>query len=78
MYSVFIKTHYMKLKRYIFMILIAFLFSTASTSCRTAIFTKHSKTEVKTNAKGEIPPGQEKKLKGEKSAKKYAPGQEKK
>lgn len=33
---------------------------------------------VHTNAKGDIPPGQMKKITGEKSAKKYAPGQQKK
>lgn len=33
---------------------------------------------VKQNANGEVPPGQMKKVTGEKSAKKYAPGQQKK
>lgn len=33
---------------------------------------------VKKNANGDVPPGQVKKMTGEKSAKKYAPGQKKK
>jgi len=33
---------------------------------------------IKTNPNGKIPPGQMKKMTGEKSAKKYAPGQNKK
>lgn len=33
---------------------------------------------INTNAKGEIPPGQMKKITGEKSAKNHAPGQRKK
>ncbi|WP_163711483.1 hypothetical protein [Mangrovibacterium lignilyticum] len=45
-------------------------------SCKT-IFVGKNQT-VKTNANGDIPPGQMKKLTGKKSAKKYAPGQTKK
>lgn len=68
----------MKSKRIIVAILVAFAFSVFASSCRSVVFTGHPKREVKTNAKGEIPPGQMKKLTGEKSAKKYAPGQRKK
>jgi len=45
-------------------------------SCKTIFIGKHQ--TVKTNANGDIPPGQMKKLTGEKSAKDYAPGQQKK
>lgn len=45
-------------------------------SCRTILV--GNPHPVKTNANGDIPPGQLKKLTGEKSAKKYAPGQQKK
>jgi hypothetical protein len=45
-------------------------------SCRTVFVGKHH--TVKTNAHGDIPPGQKKKLTGKKSAKKYAPGQQSK
>jgi len=68
----------MKLKRIIPAILLAFTFSVFAGSCRSVHVHRQPKKEVKTNAKGEIPPGQMKKLTGEKSAQKYAPGQQKK
>ncbi len=58
----------------ILLLLVATILSFSS--CKT-IFVGHHQT-VKTNANGDIPPGQEKKLTGEKSAKEYAPGQQKK
>jgi hypothetical protein len=48
-------------------IVLVFVFMGAAESC-----------VVKKNANGEVPPGQMKKITGEKSAKKYAPGQQKK
>ncbi|MGS2763439.1 hypothetical protein [Sinomicrobium sp. M5D2P9] len=51
-------------------IFVLFLMAAFITSC--------SVHRVHTNAKGDIPPGQMKKITGEKSAKKYAPGQQKK
>ncbi|MCK3684520.1 hypothetical protein [Maribellus sp. YY47] len=68
----------MKSRRIILAVLMVFTFSMFTGGCRSAIFIRHSNPEIKTNAKGEIPPGQMKKLTGEKSAKKYAPGQRKK
>ncbi len=44
----------------------------------TAFLASCSVHRVHTNGKGDIPPGQMKKITGEKSAKKYAPGQQKK
>lgn len=63
----------MKIKSILLLLLAATL---TFSSCKT-IFVGHSQT-VKTNANGDIPPGQMKKLTGEKSAKAYAPGQQKK
>ena len=48
-------------------LLLSLLASFALTSCKT----------VHTNAHGDLPPGQAKKITGEKSAKNYAPGQQK-
>jgi len=48
-------------------LLLALLAGFAFTSCKT----------VHTNAHGDLPPGQAKKITGEKSAKNYAPGQQK-
>lgn len=42
-----------------------------------AAFTLASCKTVHTNAHGELPPGQAKKITGEQSAKAYAPGQQK-
>ena len=47
--------------------LLSLLAGFAFTSCKT----------VHTNAHGDLPPGQAKKITGEKSAKAYAPGQQK-
>jgi len=63
----------MKAKSFILLLVVSTL---TFSSCRTIyVWNNHT---VKTNAKGDIPPGQMKKLTGEKSAKKYAPGQQKK
>ena len=47
--------------------LLSLLAGLALTSCKT----------IHTNAHGDLPPGQAKKITGEKSAKAYAPGQQK-
>lgn len=52
----------------IFIVVISFSFS----SCGTSVYVKSKPHKVKT-----IPPGQMKKITGEKSAKKYAPGHNK-
>lgn len=63
----------MKLKSIMLLLLVTML---TFSSCRTIFIAKNQ--PVKTNANGDIPPGQMKKLTGEKSAKAYAPGQQKK
>jgi len=51
-------------------------FSAGFISCKTTVSARHPKSA--TIASQPLPPGQAKKLTGEKSAKKYAPGQQKK
>ena len=68
----------MKTRKQLLILLSLSLFLISGTSCQVFYPQHHSKGEVHTNSKGEIPPGQEKKMTGEKSAKQYAPGQEKK
>lgn len=75
--SLFTEIEKMKLRRYISAALLAFLLLSVSSSCHTTRVHASSK-KIHTNAKGEMPPGQKKKITGEKSAKKYAPGQKKK
>lgn len=48
-------------------------FSVGSAGCKTTTV-----RTTKTTTSGNLPPGQAKKLNGDKSAKKYAPGQQKK
>lgn len=55
-------------KRYLFIVLAAAI-SIGAVSCRA--------TRVNLNPNGDVPPGQMKKITGAKSAKKYAPGQNK-
>lgn len=62
----------MKLKIFLLLLAVTVTFS----SCK-SVFVTH-RTTVKTNAHGDVPPGQMKKLTGAKSAKAYAPGQNKK
>ena len=62
------------MKKLISYILLSATLSLA-TSCTTLVI---STTPVKTNPKGKVPPGQMKKTTGSKSAKQYAPGQQKK
>ncbi len=68
----------MKSKKHIFATLLVSALLIASTSCRTVIIPVHNRKVVHTNAHGKVPPGQMKKVTGEKSAKRYAPGQRKK
>ncbi|EKD30649.1 MAG: hypothetical protein ACD_77C00500G0005 [uncultured bacterium] len=56
-------------KRYLVLIMLAAVFALSTSSCRV--------TRVNSNSKGQIPPGQMKKITGSKSAKQYAPGQQK-
>jgi|GEM_PF-1588029 len=55
-------------KRYLFLVLAAAI-SIGAVSCRA--------TRINVNANGDVPPGQMKKITGAKSAKDYAPGQNK-
>lgn len=55
-------------KRYLFLVLAAAI-SIGAVSCRA--------TRINVNANGDVPPGQMKKITGAKSAKEYAPGQNK-
>jgi len=68
----------MKTKKTLFILILLLAFLLTGTSCHIIYPQHHSKGEVHTNAKGDIPPGQKKKMTGEKNAKQYAPGQEKK
>lgn len=68
----------MKTRKQLFILILLALFILTGSSCHVIYPQHHSKQQVHTNAKGDIPPGQKKKMTGEKSAKKYAPGQEKK
>lgn len=56
-------------KRYLILILVIALFAAGTSSCRVS--------RVSVNGKGHVPPGQMKKITGSKSAKEYAPGQQK-
>lgn len=56
-------------KRYLILIIVAALFVAGSSSCTVS--------RVSVNGKGHVPPGQMKKITGSKSAKQYAPGQQK-
>lgn len=60
------------MKKSIILFLLVTMFFGASCTSTTTIST------VKTNESGKVPPGQMKKMTGEKSAKRYAPGQQKK
>lgn len=61
----------------ILVLLIAFLIS--GSGCRVIYPQYREKTiTISTNPSGKVPPGQMKKMTGEKSAKNYAPGQVKK
>ena len=68
----------MKTKKTLFILILLVAFLITGNSCQVIYPQHHSKSTVHTNGKGEIPPGQQKKMTGEKSAKQYAPGQEKK
>jgi hypothetical protein len=68
----------MKTKKNLLIILLFGVFLLTGTGCHVIYPQHHTKSTVHTNGKGEIPPGQQKKMTGEKSAKQYAPGQEKK
>lgn len=58
------------MRKAFFMVMIALFTGVACVSC--------SHQQVKVSPNGKMPPGQAKKVTGEKSAKKYAPGQQKK
>lgn len=70
----------MKARKSLFIIALIAVFLISATSCR--VFRPHyhhpSTVIIHSNPNGKIPPGQLKKVTGEKSAKKYAPGQNKK
>jgi hypothetical protein len=68
----------MKITKSLLILISISIFLIFGTSCHVIYPKHHSKGEVHTNAKGDIPPGQKKKMTGEKSAKQYAPGQTKK
>ncbi|WP_461533825.1 hypothetical protein [Sinomicrobium sp.] len=57
-------------------ILLMLLLAAFVTSC--GVIHRGNGHRIHTNGKGEIPPGQMKKMTGDKSAKHYAPGQRKK
>jgi hypothetical protein len=59
-------------KTFIFVLLIL------AVSCTKVVITASPKPTPKTTPKGKVPPGQAKKANGDQSAKKYAPGQQKK
>ena len=63
-------SNYQKMKkRYLILILLVALFSFGASSCVV--------TRVPAHRNGNVPPGQMKKISGSKSAKQYAPGQQK-
>lgn len=64
------KINFKKLARYSGLLMLLFAFSLSVTSC--VVKTPHH------HEKRKLPPGQEKKLRGDRSAKRYAPGQQKK
>ncbi len=68
----------LKTKKTCFIVILLAAFLLTGSSCHVIYPQHHSKQQVHSNAKGDIPPGQKKKMSGEKSAKQYAPGQEKK
>lgn len=69
----------MKTKKPLLIFLLLAVFLVFGTGCRVYIPHQHSRSMIiHTNPSGKIPPGQMKKMTGEKSAKQYAPGQVKK
>ena len=70
----------MFMKKFLFKAFTAFLLlslTVGATGCKTTVTKKTTTTKSSTSAKP-LPPGQAKKVYGDKSAKKYAPGQQKK
>lgn len=69
----------MKTKNSIFTLILITIFLASATSCRVVFPHRHSKSViVEPTPSGKVPPGQIKKATGAKSAKAYAPGQNKK
>ena len=71
----------MKTKNQILILFLISAFLILGTSCKIARVGYYHPTRtviIKTNPNGKIPPGQMKKATGAKSAKQYAPGQQKK
>ena len=66
----------MKFSTFVQAVAIMILFALAASSCRTSRQVPRESTPVATTTK--LPPGQAKKVYGDKSAKAYAPGQQKK
>jgi hypothetical protein len=69
----------MKKKKNLLLLLVLSAFLIMGAGCRTIHPRYHSRGQViSTKPHGKVPPGQMKKLTGAKSAKAYAPGQQKK
>ena len=69
----------MKTKKHLLVLLVLSAFLLFGTGCVVHYPTYHKKgVIISTKPNGKIPPGQMKKMTGEKSAKAYAPGQQKK
>ena len=71
----------MKTKRSLLIMLLLAIFILAGTSCRVVTPRYHHPSRtviIQTNPNAKIPPGKMKKATGAKSAKQYAPGQQKK
>ncbi|HZL12307.1 MAG TPA: hypothetical protein VFC65_20165 [Prolixibacteraceae bacterium] len=68
----------MKTKKQILILFLVSVFLMFQTSCAVIYPGYHSKSSHHYSSKSKIPPGQKKKMTGAKSAKKYAPGHNKK
>lgn len=72
-------TKKMKIKRSLFILILIAIFLIPATGCKVVQPHRHSKSVIfRSNPSGKVPPGQLKKATGAKSAKEYAPGQNKK
>ncbi len=68
----------MKTKRYFIVLLLLSVFLVFETGCAVIMPAHHSNNTHHYSSKSKMPPGHAKKMTGAKSAKQYAPGQNKK
>lgn len=69
----------MKIKSLLFILILIAIFLIPAAGCKVVHPHRHSKSVIfQPNPGGKVPPGQVKKATGAKSAKQYAPGQNKK